>query len=241
MASAGANEQAARRRDAATVTPSRLRGDGGYLTDVRVPVALGVLVLIVVVAVLAIRIAYGATAEEEKPRVLVLGDSITDHGQRQLRDTIGPLYALSIEGQDNFRADELLPAAQRWATRDFQQVVINLGTNDVVQGWPTETTTETLTQLVSLFPHARCIHLTTVNVDLGPGADEGSRADAINEQLRVIANTDPRVRVVDWKAIVDTETAQGVKLTSDGVHPTKEGQQLLVDAYEASMDPCDNS
>jgi hypothetical protein len=240
MASARWTEQTARRRDPAGRTGARMRGDGGYLTDVRVPVALGVLVLIVVVTVLAIRIAYGATAEEVKPRVLVLGDSITDHGQRQLRDTIGPLYALSVEGQDNFRADELVPAAQRWATRDFQQVVINLGTNDVVQGWPTENTTETLTQLVTMFPGARCIHLTTINADLELGAVATERADAVNQQLRAIASKDPRVHIVDWNAIVDTARTEGLQLTLDGVHPTKEGQQLLVDAYEESMTPCDD-
>ena len=39
---------------------------------------------------------------------------ITDHGQRELNDTIGPLYALSIDGQDNFRIDDQLPVAERW-------------------------------------------------------------------------------------------------------------------------------
>jgi hypothetical protein len=203
------------------------------------PVVLGVGVLIVVIAVLAIRIAYGATADETKPRVLVLGDSITDHGQRELRDTIGPLYALSVEGQDNYRADELVPAAQRWATRDFQQVIINLGTNDVVQGWPVPKTTETLEQLVSFFPRAQCIHLTTINTDLDLGAAASDRANAVNDQLQAIADSDSRIHIVDWNAIVDAETAQGVRLTSDGVHPTSEGQQLLVDAYEQSMSACD--
>jgi lysophospholipase L1-like esterase len=238
MASATSTEQGALCRARMSRRDGFLRGDGGYVTDVRVPVALGVLVLIVVITVLAIRIAYGATAEEAKPRVLVLGDSITDHGQRQLRDTIGPLYALSVEGQDNFRADELIPAAQRWATRDFQQVVVNLGTNDVVQGWPTDMTSDTLAQLVSYFPGARCIHLTTVNADIGDAAVE--RAEAVNERLREIANEDPRIHIVDWSAIVEEEAAQGVQVTSDGVHPTKEGQQLLVDAYEQSMTPCDD-
>ena len=100
----------------------------------RLPVVLAAGVVIVVVAVLAIRVASGAPeTEHDKPRVLVLGDSITDHGQRELNDELGPLYALSIEGQDNFRLDEQIPAAERWATRPFQQVVINLGTNDAVQ------------------------------------------------------------------------------------------------------------
>jgi hypothetical protein len=217
----------------------RCRGDHGYIPDVRLPVVLGVGVLIVVVTVFAIRLAYGSSAAEDKPRALILGDSITDHGQRELNTTLGPLYALSIEGQDNFRVDDQIPVAERWATRPFQQVVINLGTNDSVQGWPIDQTTAGLQKLVELFPGVRCIHLTTINEHLtGRTADVGPHAAAINEQLRAMAAADPRLRIVDWNGLVESHRAQGVDLTSDGVHPTPEGQQLLIDAYELSMAPC---
>jgi hypothetical protein len=218
---------------------TRGRADHGYVSDVRLPVVLAVGVLILVVAVVAIRLAYGSTSSDTRPRALVLGDSITDHGQRVLRDTIGPLYLLSIEGQDNFRVDDQLPVAQRWATRDFSQVVINLGTNDVVQGWPIDQSTAGLEQIVSLFPEANCIHLTTVSESL-PGRTSSTAADAaeLNAAIRSMAESNSRVRIVDWNAIVDEQQAQGIDLTTDGVHPTTEGQQLLVDAYEASMTAC---
>jgi hypothetical protein len=224
-----------RRADA----PARAGGDRGYVSDVRLPVVLAIGVLIVVVAVLAIRLAYGATGEVDKPRALVLGDSITDHGQRVLRDTIGPIYLLSIEGQDNFRVDDQLPVAERWATRPFEQVVINLGTNDVVQGWPVDQSSAGLAQIVSLFPDAECIHLTTISESM-PGRSGPSRADAaaLNDSIRALAARNPQIRVVDWNAIVSDQQAQGVDLTSDGVHPTTEGQQLLVDAYDESMLAC---
>jgi hypothetical protein len=212
------------------------RGDGGYVTDVRLPVVLAVGVLIVVVAVLAIRIAYGASADEAKPRVLVLGDSITDHGQRELRDTIGPLYALSIEGQDNFRVDEQLPAAQRWATREFRHLVINLGTNDIVQGWPLDATAASLEELVALFPDVPCVHLTTVALDLGSARSEQARA--LNEAIDAMASQDRRIHIVDWAEVVASAQDRGQELTSDGVHPTDEGQRLLADAYEESMMEC---
>lgn len=214
--------------------------DGGYLSDVRLPIVMAVGILIVVVAVAAIRLASGGgSVDEEKPRVLVLGDSITNHGQRPLRDTIGPVYALSIEGQDNFRIDQQVPVAERWATRPFEQVVINLGTNDVVQGWPVDQSAASLQRLVDLFTTARCIHLVTVNESL-PGRTAGTAEHAaeLNERIREIAASDPRARVVDWNAIVVEQEAQGVKVTSDGVHPTEDGQQLLVGAYEASINAC---
>jgi hypothetical protein len=217
----------------------RCRGDRGYVTDVRLPVVLAVGVLIVVVTVFAIRLAYGSADDGTKPRALILGDSITDHGQRELNDTIGPLYALSIDGQDNFRIDDQLPVAERWATRPFQQVVINLGTNDAVQGWPLDQSSANLTKLVGMFPNAECIHLTTINEHLkGRSPEAGPSAAALNDQIRAMAAADPRIDVVDWNALVETKMAQGVDLTSDGVHPTRDGGQLLINAYEKSMESC---
>jgi hypothetical protein len=221
---------------------ARARYDGGYVSHVSLPVVMCVGVFIVVVAVLAIRLAYGATPEEVKPPVLVLGDSITDHGQRELRDTLGPMYALSIEGQDNFRIDDLLPVAERWATRDFVQVVINLGANDVVQGWPVDESADGLERLVELFPEARCIHLTTLSEELptrSPSA-EGNAA-SLNETMRRLSAEDRRVRVVDWNRIVSDARESGTDLTSDGVHPTSEGQRLLVAAVERSTLACGGS
>lgn len=218
--------------------PRRCRGDDGYVTHVPMPVVLAVGVLIIVVAVLAIRLASGAPVDETKPRALILGDSITDHGQRDLRDTLGPVYELSVEGQDNFRVDDLLPVAQRWATRDFQQVVINLGTNDAVQGWPLEQTTSGMTKLVAMFPDANCIHLTTVKERLKARSGGTSDAAGLNDAIRELAESNPRVRVVDWNAIEADHYERGIELTSDGAHPTADGQQLLVDAYEKSMGSC---
>lgn len=213
------------------------------MTDVRLPVVLAVGVVIVVVAVLAIRVASGTPETDvDKPRVLVLGDSITDQGQRGLNEELGPLYALSIEGQDNFRLDEQIPAAERWATRPFQQVVINLGTNDSVQGWPSDQSVASLERLVSLYPNARCIHLTTVNERVrGRSAEGPARAAAINAAITSMAQSDPRIRVVDWNALVGHSVATNVELTTDGVHPNEPGQQMLIKGYENSLAKCSSA
>jgi lysophospholipase L1-like esterase len=118
-------------------------------------------------------------------------------------------------------------------------VVINLGTNDVVQGWPIDQSAAGLEQIVSLFPDANCIHLTTVS-EFMPDRTSTTEADAIalNDAIRTMAATNPQIRIVDWNEIVAEQQAAGVDLTSDGVHPTDEGQQLLVDAYEESMLAC---
>jgi lysophospholipase L1-like esterase len=208
---------------------------------VRLPVVLAVGVVIVVVAVLAIRVASGAPETAAKPRALVLGDSITDQAQKELNDELGPIYTLSIEGQDNFRLDQQIPAAERWATRPFQQVVINLGTNDAVQGWPTNQSVASLERLVSLYPSARCIHLTTVNERIksrSRSADGPTRARAINNAIHALAEVDSRIRIVDWNALMKHSIGTDVELTTDGVHPNEPGQQLLIDGYENSMAKC---
>ncbi len=220
----------------------RCRGDRGYVTDVPLPVVLAVGVLIVVVTVFAIRLAYGSADDGIKPRALILGDSITDHGQRELNDTGHHSMIIAGRLQDTFRIDDQLPVAGRWAPRSFQQVVINLGTNDAVQGWPQDQSSANLTKLVGMFPNAACLHLTTINEHLrGRSSEAGPSATALNDQIRAMAAADPRISIVDWNALVEANSAEGVDLTSDGVHPTREGGQLLINAYDMSMDSCQRS
>lgn len=224
------------------VAPARLRGQAG---EVRLPTILGVGIGLVLVVVLAIRIAYvsGVLDEEpdQRPRVLILGDSITDRGQRILRDEIEATYALSIDGKASFRIDQQLPSAQRWSTRSFSQVVINLGTNDADQGWPVDQSAQALTEMVGLFPHAVCIHLVTINEQPPElhGRDPASVAKQLNKTIRQLSAGDPRVRMVDFDAILRERRENGIDdPTLDGVHPTDETHGLLARAIRESLDTC---
>ncbi|WP_208026775.1 SGNH/GDSL hydrolase family protein [Rhabdothermincola sediminis] len=219
----------------------RLLGDGG---EVRLPTILGVGIGLVVLVVLAIRIAYltGVIDDhrDDRPRVLILGDSITDRGQRALRAELGAAYDLSIDGKASFRIDQQLPSAQRWSTRPFSQVVINLGTNDADQGWPPAESAAALTEMVGLFPDATCIHLVTINErppDLH-GGEPARAAKALNEHIRELSVSDPRVRMVDFDAILRRLSAEGFEPTLDGIHPTDETHELLAQAIAESLDAC---
>jgi hypothetical protein len=217
----------------------RLRGDAGELT---LPVLVGAGVAIVVLVVLAIQVAYitGVIDDDERPRVLVLGDSISDRGQRSFREAVGGGFDLSIDGKASFRTDMMLPAAERWSTRPFEQVVINLGTNDVVQGADVDQSAAMIEQMIDLYPQAVCIHLVTVNESMpeSSGPDVRGQAVAFNERLRAIAANDPRVRIVDWAAIVEEQMAQGIDPTLDGVHPTESTHPLLAEAETESLESC---
>lgn len=203
------------------------------------PVILGVGVAIVVVTVLAIRMAYGSVEPSDKPKVLVLGDSITDRGQQALKDELGPTYSLSMDGKTSYRTDQQLPSAERWSTRAFEQVILNLGTNDVIQASGVDEGITNLTTMASLFPQATCVHIVTINEMIPPKASPTAARDAValNERIRAMA-ADPRIRIVDWARIVADETAAGNEPTIDGVHPTEEGYEALAAAYEDSLATC---
>jgi hypothetical protein len=102
-----------------------------------------------------------------------------------------------------------------------------------------EQTEAGMQKLVGLFPDADCIHLTTLSESL-PERSASVRPDAatFNQAIRDMSAADLRIRIVDWNAIVVEQAANGVDVTSDGVHPTKDGQRLLVTAYERSMADC---
>lgn len=207
------------------------------------PAVLGIGVAILVVTMLSIRIAAftGFIDSSDKPRVLVLGDSISDRGQVALQAELSGPYRVSVDGKASFTAAMQEPSAERWATRDFRQVVINLGTNDLVRGESPTETAATLERIVALYPGALCIHLVTVNEDMpvstAPNIQSG--AVALNSSISDLARTNPQLRVVDWARIVDAEIAEGVDVTLDGVHPRQEGQELLAAAIAESLAGCE--
>lgn len=207
----------------------------------RIGVVLGLAVLLVVVVLGAVQIAQRVHGDP-KPPVAIIGDSITALGRDQIGRTLGPSYSLAVDGHSGYRVAEQLPAATRLAERHPEQVVINLGTNDVGTEVPTEQAAASLAEMVALFPDARCIHLVTINESMGiPTLAVGpERAAALNGRIRALAASDPRLRIVDWAQIVrDYEAVHGPgSATSDTVHPTLGAQQALVDAYRASLDSC---
>jgi hypothetical protein len=197
----------------------------------------------VVVAVLAIiTIGVAVWLLRPDPPVVVIGDSITAGAEHTLRDQLGTDFALTIDGRPGYRVAEQLPTARNAAGFPFEQVVVNLGTNDVMGAdQALDASLASISEIVTLFPEADCIHLVTVSEQMVSGSvDAPARAAAFNDGLEAIVATDPRVSLIDWSGIVAGWQADhpGELLTTDTVHPTDEGNELLVAAYGDALSGC---
>ena len=217
-------------------TPTRPRPVGRG--PIRVLAVVLVLALLAAAAFVAWRVATGSNGGE----VVVLGDSITEQATGPLHERFDSSYAMSISGVSGERADQRVADASAYAATTPGQVIINLGTNDVLQGTPPDETASSLTQIAEGFTDTRCIHLVTINesmVDLSrPQLHDG--AVAVNERVRSMAAAHGW-DVIDWAGIVAASDRAGNPegpLTLDTVHPTPLGQQRLLDAYADALHRC---
>lgn len=191
-----------------------------------------------------------ADAEQAEPQagpgptddVVVVGDSITEGGDPILRRELSPPYHLRIRGRGGYRIEEMEPYAIELATTRPEQVVINLGSNDILKSWPAANSAVALSRMLDRFDGARCVHLVTVNEYFAPGDDltTHDRAVALNAEIRRVA-TSRGHDVIDWSALVGRYLAAGQPdgpITEDSVHPTERGQVELAGLYREALDRC---
>jgi hypothetical protein len=175
-------------------------------------------------------------------QIAYLGDSITDQARNLLQSQLDaePKAIVAVGGK---RIEEMEPGAHLLERRQPEQVVINLGTNNVLQGDSLDHEAAALQQVVDTFPQARCISLVTINEGMyEPPKDLYHPAVELNDRIRAMAGADPRIHIVDWAGIVrDQDAAHDPSgpITYDNVHPTAAvGQHLLVDAYQQAVNAC---
>lgn len=201
--------------------------------------------IIIVVAVAAI-VASGvvildtATLPDNQP-VVVLGDSITAMGRQQLENSAGDHFRLDVRATFGARIESQLPLAEQTAALKPTQVIINLGTNDALQGVPTDRSLAALERMVSLFHSATCIHFVTINPHLNQDGNRPRAAvAALNEQILRLAKRLGRGDVIRWDNLSDAATTrtEPLGLTDDGVHPSPRGQRELADAEVGALLRC---
>lgn len=201
------------------------------------------------VAVLVAGIATALVFATSAPgaRIVIIGDSITAMSVDPIRSGLGDGYDVRIAATSGRRIDEQMDVATGAAGRDNEQVIINLGTNDVLQDQQDlEASAASLRQMVALFPDVRCIHLVTVSdgargMGVALTAEQvAGRAGRINAEIRALAAADPRITVIDWdQQVRDYEAANpDDSPTSDTIHPNGVGKQMLVDDYRAALSAC---
>jgi len=172
--------------------------------------------------------------------VELLGDSITVVSDQVLRDGLRD-YTLNVQAMSGLRTDQLQGAAEQAAASHPKQVIINLGTNDVLQGKGLDQVTASLEKMITTFSEADCIHVVTLNTHMvtsaGPKeAELQSANDAIDELIRGHDN----VGKIDWNRIVE-ESDDGTgreTVTVDSIHPNSKGQLLLTKAYADALRSC---
>lgn len=174
--------------------------------------------------------------------VAIIGDSITEQAAPLLLEELQPTSVVRVRGRGGYRIEQMEPYAVEAAAAEPEQVIINLGSNDVLVGWPLDRSVDAYARLLDYFDDARCIHLVTVNRGFESPADTGLayRALLINGQIRELADA-AGADVIDWaQMVIDYEAAGSPfgPITYDSVHPTELGQQMLADAYREALRTC---
>lgn len=200
---------------------------------------------LVPLALLGILVAVAPSCTDAGERVAVLGDSITSLDTEALEADLGDGYRFTISGNFGMTTEQVRPEVEALAERSFDQVIINLGTNDVLQGRSAQHAVDVIAQYVAMFDSARCLHVVTVNEHMenqrdGQATAEGARQ--FNEALRAFAESQDRVTVIDWNAVAAQNLTSSEPptstLTSDSVHPTPEGNQALNGLYADALGDC---
>lgn len=200
---------------------------------------------------LAIAIALGVFAtscggdSNSGDSVAVLGDSITSLDQPGLEEQFSDEYELVISGNFGDTVEGVLDEAEFLGGQSYDQVIVNIGSNDVLQRLPTEESIDNLETLLSNFESADCIHLVNINehmVDNENGESVSDEAEAFNEALTELIDADSRLSLIDWQSkVADTlndDDPRTSTLTKDAVHPTSEGNEELRDMYASALKDC---
>lgn len=170
--------------------------------------------------------------------VMLLGDSLTVLVADEVTQSAKPDHTVDVSATWGLRIDEELDPAAKIASEDPAQVIINLGTNNILQHHDTTASAEDLSTMLDLLDGIRCVHVVTINEHINRlGENLGPAAAALNAQIRQLAARRLNVHVIDWNKIV-TENLGNNILDPDTVHPNPEGVRLLTRAYLDAISSC---
>lgn len=194
--------------------------------------------LVTVATVSALLVASGCGLFTSGPRVVLLGDSLTVLTFDQMSRVADGDFTLELNATSGKRIDENLDAAELLAATNPPQVIINLGSNDILQRRDVNLVMADLETMIDQFADVSCLHLVTINEQMQPGAaDYATSAQQVNDEIRQLAKRRLSTDVIDWNQIVIDNGFESV-IGSDGIHPNDRGVELLADAYVAAMRTC---
>jgi lysophospholipase L1-like esterase len=181
----------------------------------------------------------GCALFDDREPVAIIGDSITWGAASRIDPVLGRQWRVDVRAVPGATIGDMVETAGWMGRRAPQQLVVNLGSNDVMKGVPIEQSVADFEQLLDQFPTVSCVHLVTINNAMynqveGYYYTEGSLAT--NAALAEAASR-RGVDIVDWnKALADAEASGGPPMLIDTVHPTDAGVELLVSLYGEALE-----
>jgi lysophospholipase L1-like esterase len=174
------------------------------------------------------------------PKVAIVGDSITalsDQWYGRLDPALADTYAYNVAATTGMRIDQMQPELDRLLTAWPDDVVINLGTNDMTQSWPTWE--QSFDAMWAAVADESCVVYVTLrtHVSWPVGAQ-------INAKIAATAAANPNVRIYDWETDINAAIAALQADTSlpppmyDPVHPTPAGSEILAAGIRGALDTC---
>jgi lysophospholipase L1-like esterase len=175
--------------------------------------------------------------------VVVIGDSITHLAQDEVARQAGDQFRFTIKATNGATSTEMLAEAQEISDRRPDQLVINLGTNDINTDVPADETIANIRAIADLFDSADCVHLTTLNEHIVSYERPilATRAAEMNDRFHQLLEDDGDFDLVDWNLAIEQYIADGRPegpLLYDTVHPTDVGQRILTDIYTDALRSC---
>ena len=161
------------------------------------PAARVVKVLFITLAVVAGTVA-AVRLVRPRESVAVLGDSLTAIAMPQI-EAAGHAagYTMHVDGIPGITLDARMDSVAQLAEHRSGPVVIELGTNDVLQHTSIEDLTARIDKAVTLLEHDPCVVWVTVGILYDDG-----RAHAFNDHLHWVAAAHPNVHLFDWEPVL---------------------------------------
>ncbi|MGI9578477.1 MAG: SGNH/GDSL hydrolase family protein [Microthrixaceae bacterium] len=174
--------------------------------------------------------------------VVVLGDSITEFGQDHLRNALGEEYQLTVDGSFGARTGDRIEVAAAIAATGLNQVVVNLGTNDVVVGTPLDKVRDDMDTLLGHLDAVECVHVVTVGENLvSDGLPLPRAGEAVNAELADVVSSHPNAQLLYWdrvQAAAAVRRGDPQALLHDGIHPDGDGLTVLAEGYRGVLGDC---
>ena len=174
--------------------------------------------------------------------VVVFGDSITEFGQDHLRKELGDEYELKVDGVFGACTGDRIDAAAAVAATHPDQVVVNLGTNDVVVGTPLDKVRHDIDAVLAELDSVECVHVVTVGENLiSDGIPLPRSGAAVNEQIAEVVGEHPNAELLHWDRVQDAAARRRgdpQALLFDGIHPDGDGLAVLAKGYEGVLGDC---